>query len=553
MHESETSHDPDRLGEVHDRLMAIDAYTAPSRAAQILVGLGFDEAAQHRPLDSFSGGWRMRVALASLLFSQPDLLLLDEPSNHLDLEAVLWLEDFLQSYPATILIVSHERDFLNNVVDHILHLERGKLWLYPGGYDLFERQRAERQAQIASARQKQQAEREKLQDYVARNSARASTAKQAQSRAKALARMQPIAELVDDPVAQLRLPQLRRIAPAADHARPRERRLWRDADPQPPQPAPRPRRPDRAAGPQRQRQDHARAPARRATGADGRGDERQRQDARRLFHAISGRGTRRVRNPAPAHDRADEGRDARRGARPARPVRLFGRQGDDQGRQIVGRRARAARARADHPRRAAHADPRRADQPPRRRRARGADPGAQPIYRRGRDRQPRPPHAGNDRRPAGAGRQRHREGIRRQPRRLYRVRAGQGRVGHREGSVEAQQEGSAPRRRRSARGEPGPAQGGAGGGGRTGQAQRRTQRDRPRDVRPVLRRCGAGQADDDRPDETPRRGRGADRGGRGDLARGEREAGICPRPDFRPRRTLVSILSKLRPYQRSRL
>lgn len=197
--ESETSHDPDRLGEIHERLNAIDAHAAPSRAARILVGLGFDEAAQHRPLDSFSGGWRMRVALAALLFSQPDLLLLDEPSNHLDLEAVLWLEDFLVGYPATIVIVSHERDFLNNVVDNILHLERGKLTLYPGGYDAFERQRAERQAQLASARAKQAAERDKLQDYIARNSARASTAKQAQSRAKALARMQPIAELLDDP------------------------------------------------------------------------------------------------------------------------------------------------------------------------------------------------------------------------------------------------------------------------------------------------------------------------------------------------------------------
>jgi ATP-binding cassette subfamily F protein 3 len=197
--ESEASEDPDRLGEVYERLMAIDAYTAPSRAAQILVGLGFDEDAQHRPLDSFSGGWKMRVALASLLFSQPDVLLLDEPSNHLDLEAVLWLEDFLKAYPATIVLVSHERDFLNNVVDHILHLERGRLTLYPGGYDAFERQRAERQAQLASAKAKQEAEREKLRDYIARNSARASTAKQAQSRAKALARMQPIAELVDDP------------------------------------------------------------------------------------------------------------------------------------------------------------------------------------------------------------------------------------------------------------------------------------------------------------------------------------------------------------------
>ena len=196
---AEDHSDMDRLGDVHERLMAIDAYTAPARAARILVGLGFDEEAQGRPLDSFSGGWKMRVGLAALLFSQPDILLLDEPSNHLDLEAVLWLEDFLKSYRGTILLVSHERDFLNNVVDHILHLERGKLTLYPGGYDQFERQRAERQAQLAAAKAKQLVEREKLQDYIARNSARASTAKQAQSRQKALAKMQPIAELFDDP------------------------------------------------------------------------------------------------------------------------------------------------------------------------------------------------------------------------------------------------------------------------------------------------------------------------------------------------------------------
>ncbi|UYY58287.1 ABC-F family ATP-binding cassette domain-containing protein [Sphingomonas sp. S2-65] len=213
LEESETSQDPDRLGDVYERLMAIDAYTAPSRASQILVGLGFDEDMQHRPLDSFSGGWKMRVALAALLFSQPDMLLLDEPSNHLDLEAVLWLEDFLKSYPATILLVSHERDFLNNVVDHILHLDRGKLTLYPGGYDSFERQRAERQAQIASARAKQQAQREHLQAYIAKNSARASTAKQAQSRQKALAKMQPIAELLDDPTLSFDFPNPDELRP----------------------------------------------------------------------------------------------------------------------------------------------------------------------------------------------------------------------------------------------------------------------------------------------------------------------------------------------------
>ncbi|WP_213980815.1 ABC-F family ATP-binding cassette domain-containing protein [Sphingomonas sp. dw_22] len=213
LEEAEHSHDPDRLGEVHERLNAIEAHSAPARAARILVGLGFDEEAQHRSLESFSGGWRMRVALASLLFSAPDVLVLDEPSNHLDLEAVLWLEDFLQSYSATILLVSHERDFLNNVVDHILHLDRGKLTLYPGGYDAFERQRAERQAQLASAKAKQMAEREKLQDYIARNSARASTAKQAQSRQKALARMQPIAELLDDPTLHFDFPNPDELRP----------------------------------------------------------------------------------------------------------------------------------------------------------------------------------------------------------------------------------------------------------------------------------------------------------------------------------------------------
>ncbi len=198
LEESETCTDPDRLGDVHDRLLAIDAYSAPSRAARILTGLGFDEEMQRRPLDSFSGGWKMRVALGALLFSQPDVLLLDEPSNHLDLEATLWLENFLKSYPATVLVISHERDLLNKVVDHILHLQGGKLTLYPGGYDSFEKQRAERAAQLASAKASQDAQRARLQDYVARNSARASTAKQAQSRAKMLARMQPIAAMAED-------------------------------------------------------------------------------------------------------------------------------------------------------------------------------------------------------------------------------------------------------------------------------------------------------------------------------------------------------------------
>ncbi|MEA3014066.1 MAG: ATP-binding cassette, subfamily er 3 [Sphingomonadales bacterium] len=213
LHDAETTHDHHRLAEIHERLNAIAAHAAPARAARILVGLGFDEEAQQRPLDSFSGGWRMRVALAALLFSQPDLLLLDEPSNHLDLEATLWLEDFLRSYRATMLIVSHERDLLNNVVDHILHLQQGKTILYVGGYDAFEKQYAERLAQLESARVSQASQRAKLQDYIARNSARASTAKQAQSRVKALARMAPIAAIAEDPSLSFDFPSPAELKP----------------------------------------------------------------------------------------------------------------------------------------------------------------------------------------------------------------------------------------------------------------------------------------------------------------------------------------------------
>ena len=211
--EAEHCTDPHRLSDLHERLLAIDAYSAPARASRILLGLGFDEEMQAHPLDSYSGGWKMRVALAALLFSQPDVLLLDEPSNHLDLESTLWLENFLKGYSGTVLVISHERDLLNNVVDTILHLERGKLAIYAGGYDAFERQRAERAAQIAAARAQQDAQRARLQDYIARNSARASTAKQAQSRAKMLAKMQPIAALADDPSLSFDFPSPSELKP----------------------------------------------------------------------------------------------------------------------------------------------------------------------------------------------------------------------------------------------------------------------------------------------------------------------------------------------------
>ena len=209
----ETGANPERLADIHERLIAIDAHSAPARAARILKGLGFDEAMQARALDSFSGGWRMRVALASLLFTNPDILLLDEPSNHLDLESALWLEDFLKAYPGLILLISHERDLLNRVAGQILHLEAGRLSLYAGNYDAFERQRAERLAQAEAARAAQAAERAKLMDYIARNSARASTARQAQSRAKALARMQPVAEAVCDPSIRFDFPSPQPLRP----------------------------------------------------------------------------------------------------------------------------------------------------------------------------------------------------------------------------------------------------------------------------------------------------------------------------------------------------
>ena len=211
--EAETSDDHDRLGDVYERLLAIDAYTADARASQILLGLGFDEDMQGRALDSFSGGWKMRVALAALLFSTPDVLLLDEPSNHLDLEATLWLENFLKSYAGTLIVISHERDLLNNVVDTIFHLSGGKIAVYAGNYDGFEKQRAERAAQLAAAKASQDSQRARLQDYIARNSARASTAKQAQSRAKMLAKMQPIAALADDPSLSFDFPSPSELRP----------------------------------------------------------------------------------------------------------------------------------------------------------------------------------------------------------------------------------------------------------------------------------------------------------------------------------------------------
>ena len=207
LHEAEHATDPNRIGEIQLRLSDINAHSAPARAAQILSGLGFDEAAQNRACREFSGGWRMRVALASILFLEPEILLLDEPTNYLDLEGTLWLESHLRNYPHTVVIVSHDRDLLNRAVDYILHLDRGKLTFYTGGYDDFEEARREKQRLELKLKKKQDDERRRIQVFIDRFKAKATKARQAQSRIKTLARMKPIAELVNDRVVPFHLPQ----------------------------------------------------------------------------------------------------------------------------------------------------------------------------------------------------------------------------------------------------------------------------------------------------------------------------------------------------------
>ena len=206
LEDAETATDATRIAAIHERLVDIDAHSAPARAAQILSGLGFDEDAQRRPCREYSGGWRMRVALASVLFLEPEVLLLDEPTNYLDLEGTLWLETYLKSYPHTVVMVSHDRDLLNRAVGSIIHLDRGKLTLYSGGYDTFEETRREKQRLDLKLQKKQEEQRKHLEAFITRFKAKASKAAQAQSRVKALARMQPIAAEIEDRVVPFRFP-----------------------------------------------------------------------------------------------------------------------------------------------------------------------------------------------------------------------------------------------------------------------------------------------------------------------------------------------------------
>ena len=205
---------PERIADIYVRLTEIDADRAPARAGEILAGLGFSTADLGRPMAEFSGGWRMRVALAAALFAQPELLLLDEPTNYLDLEGALWLEARLKKYPHGALIISHDRELLNNSVDAILHITEARFDYYTGGYDDFERQRAERLRLQSAAKSKQDAERAHLQSFVDRFRAKASKAAQAQSRVKRLAKLPPIATAIEERVAPFTLPSpARPLAP----------------------------------------------------------------------------------------------------------------------------------------------------------------------------------------------------------------------------------------------------------------------------------------------------------------------------------------------------
>ncbi|OYY80432.1 MAG: ABC transporter ATP-binding protein, partial [Methylophilales bacterium 16-45-9] len=189
---AEANHQGELIAELHQRLSDVDGYSAKARASELLNGLGFSQASMQQPVATFSGGWRVRLNLARALMCRSDLLLLDEPTNHLDLDAVIWLESWLQTYRGTLFLISHDRDFLDAIVNHIAHIEQQTLTLYRGGYSDFERQRAEKLALQQAMFEKQQRKVAHLQSYIDRFRVQATKARQAQSRIKALERMEMI-------------------------------------------------------------------------------------------------------------------------------------------------------------------------------------------------------------------------------------------------------------------------------------------------------------------------------------------------------------------------
>ena len=213
LRDAEIETDPNKIANIHIRLADIDAYSAEARASSILTGLGFSQNDQNSPCSSFSGGWRMRVALASVLFSNPDLLLLDEPTNYLDFEGTAWLENYLQKFKNTVLVISHDRSLLNKSVNGILHLSNKKLQFYSGNYDTFDNERRIQLEQKISLKNKQDAQRAHIQSFVDRFKAKASKARQAQSRIKILEKMKPIVIEEDQKIPRFKFDEAIKFAP----------------------------------------------------------------------------------------------------------------------------------------------------------------------------------------------------------------------------------------------------------------------------------------------------------------------------------------------------
>ena len=413
LEERESAADPMRIAEVEMRLVDIEAHSAPARAARILAGLGFDEAAQARACSEFSGGWRMRVALAALLFTSPDLLMLDEPTNYLDLEGTLWLQDYLASYPGTIILISHDRDLLDESVDHILHFFNGKLTLYRGTFTSFDRQRREKLMLDQKHRKKQEAQRAHMESFIARFRAKATKAKQAQSRMKALARMEPVAPEVGEQEASIsiRHPEKLLSPPIVTMERVevgyvegqsilKNLNLRIDED-------------DRIAllGPNGNgKSTFAKLLADRLKPQRG---DMVRADKLEVAYLAQHQldELRPGESPGRACAPADAGRAGSAGARTRGGDGLFRRRGRHQGVRALGRREGAPSARPCRLQRPASADPGRADQPSRHPVARGADHRHQRLSRRRHPGLARPASAGSLRRPAVDGGERHGEAL----------------------------------------------------------------------------------------------------------------------------------------------